>query len=305
MSNTQDSGEQPNAPTGAERRKSDRRKAAFWIPFEQNLPHGERRVSGDRRRERFGQWPRVVLGGLPIVVSDQTETASAMVDEALQRRGLWRYPAYMTSANGEVTYRCAVDETERKLVTEADAIHADGMPLVFVSRFRCGQSLPERVATTDLFHEVAREASKRGATMYMLGANEDSNRRAVERVQRRYPGLRLVGHRHGYFADEAEEIAVCREIGALAPDILWVSMGVPREQAFVVRNRHRLTTIGVIKTSGGLFDFLSGSKPRAPQWMQKIGLEWLWRMALEPRRLGVRYLKTNPYAMYLLLTRSR
>jgi exopolysaccharide biosynthesis WecB/TagA/CpsF family protein len=72
-----------------------------------------------------------------------------------------------------------------------------------------------------------------------------------------------------------------------------------------VRNRHRLTTVGVIKTSGGLFDFLSGSKPRAPQWMQKIGLEWLWRMALEPRRLGVRYLKTNPYAMYLLLTRSR
>ncbi|MCD0420474.1 WecB/TagA/CpsF family glycosyltransferase [Rhodopseudomonas sp. BR0M22] len=306
MSSAQDGSDKPAATaTGADRRKSDRRKAAFSVPFDQNLPHGERRVSGDRRRKRFAQWPRVLLGGLPIVVADQTETARVMVDEALQRRGLWRYPAYMTSANGEVTYRCAVDPAERELVMQADAIHADGMPLVFVSRFRCGQSLPERVATTDLFHDVAREASKRGATMYMLGASEDSNRLAVERMQRRYPGLRLVGRRHGYFADEAEEIAVCGEIAALAPDIMWVSMGVPREQAFVVRNRHRLTTVGVIKTSGGLFDFLSGSKPRAPQWMQNLGMEWLWRMALEPRRLGVRYLKTNPYAMYLLLTRSR
>jgi exopolysaccharide biosynthesis WecB/TagA/CpsF family protein len=306
MSDAQDAELRQTADaTFAERRASDRRIAAFWIPFDKYLPFGERRNAGERRSSRFAQWSRVLLGGLPIVVSDQRETARAMVDEALKRRGLWRYPAYMTSANGEVTYRCAVDPVERDLVLQADAIHADGMPHVFVSRFRCGQSLPERVATTDLFHDVAREAIARDATMFMLGASEASNRLAVERVKSRYPQLRLVGHRHGYFADEADEIAACREIGALAPDILWVSMGVPREQAFVVRHRHRLTTVGVIKTSGGLFDFLSGSKPRAPLWMQKAGLEWLWRMALEPRRLGLRYLKTNPYAMYLLLTRSR
>jgi len=90
----------------------------------------------------------------------------------------------------------------------------------------------------------------------------------------------------------------------LSPDILWVSMGVPREQQFIVRNRHRLTSVGVIKTSGGLFDWLSGSRPRAPVWMQNAGLEWLWRVWLEPKRLGWRYLKTNPLAAYLLLTRS-
>ena len=81
-------------------------------------------------------------------------------------------------------------------------------------------------------------------------------------------------------------------------------MGVPREQEFVVRNRNRLTSIGVIKTSGGLFDFVSGVKPRAPEWMQRAGLEWLWRAGLEPRRLGMRYLRTNPSALYLLLTKS-
>ncbi|WP_420132908.1 WecB/TagA/CpsF family glycosyltransferase [Rhodopseudomonas sp.] len=287
--------------TSAERRGSDRRVAPFSI---EALPFGERRVGGDRRRSRFLHWKRNLIGGLPIVVADRAETARAMVDEALKRRGLWRYPAYMTSTNGEVTYRCAVDPAEHAMFLQADAIHADGMPHVFVSRFKCDVPLPERVATTDLFHDVAREAIKRGATMFMLGADETSNRLATDLVKKCYPDLKLVGRRNGFFADQDEEIAACRQIAELAPDILWVSMGVPREQLFIGRHRHRLTTVGVIKTSGGLFDFLSGLKPRAPVWMQRIGLEWLWRMALEPRRLGMRYLRTNPYAMYLLLTQT-
>jgi len=305
MLHVEPAGLQPNL-SRSDRRDSDRRVAPFSIPAGvADLPFGERRIAGDRRRNRFQQWKRNIIGGLPIVVADRIETAKVMVDEALKRRGLWRYPAYMTSTNGEVTYRCAVDPSEHAMFLQADAIHADGMPHVFVSRFKCDVPLPERVATTDLFHDVAREASARGATMFMLGADEASNHRATEWVRKNYPNVRLVGRRNGYFANEAEEIAACRRIAELAPDILWVSMGVPREQRFIGRNRHRLTTVGVIKTSGGLFDFLAGSKPRAPVWMQRVGLEWLWRMALEPRRLGMRYLKTNPYAMYLLLTKTR
>ena len=225
-------------------------------------------------------------------------------DEAVKRRQLWRYPAYLTSTNGEVTYRCAMDEAERALFLEADAIHADGMSHVFVSRLKCQFPLPERAATTDLFHDVAREAELRGATMFMLGATETSNSIAARIVQDRYPAIKLVGRRHGFFTDDDEEITACHQIAALAPDILWVSMGVPREQRFIVRHRRRLTSVGVIKTSGGLFDFLSGARPRAPAWMQGAGLEWLWRAWLEPKRLGWRYLKTNPSAMYLLLTQS-
>src|SRR3954449_7215479 len=131
---------------------------------------GERRLSGDRRRNRFHEWRRIRIGDLPVVVATRIETARVMVDESLKRRGLWRYPAYLTSTNGEVTYRCAVDENERSLFLQADPIHADGMPHVFVSRLRCEFPLPERVATTDLFHDVAREAEVRGASMYMLGA---------------------------------------------------------------------------------------------------------------------------------------
>jgi exopolysaccharide biosynthesis WecB/TagA/CpsF family protein len=265
---------------------------------------GERRLSGDRRRSRFHEWRRIRIGGLPVVVANRAETARVMVDESLKRRGLWRYPAYLTSTNGEVTYRCAVDESERSLFLQADAIHADGMPHVFVSRLRCGVALPERVATSDLFYDVACEAEAKGATMFMLGATELSNTTAARLVENRFPGLKLVGHRSGFFRNDDEEIHVCGQIAELAPDILWVSMGVPREQRFIVRHRHRLTSVGVIKTSGGLFDFLAGFKPRAPVWMQDAGLEWVWRACLEPRRLGWRYLKTNPLALYLLLAKS-
>jgi N-acetylglucosaminyldiphosphoundecaprenol N-acetyl-beta-D-mannosaminyltransferase len=264
----------------------------------------ERRRSGDRRRSRFHEWQRIRLGGLPVVVVNRIETARVMVDESLKRRKLWRYPAYLTSTNGEVTYRCAVDPAERSLFLKADAIHADGMPHVFASRLRCESALPERVATSDLFFDVAREAQTRGATMFMLGATQTSNDIAAQLVTSWFPDLELVGHRSGFFENEDEEIRVCDQISDLAPDILWVSMGVPREQSFVVRHRHRLTSIGVIKTSGGLFDFLSGSKPRAPTWMQNAGFEWLWRACIEPKRLGWRYLKTNPRALYLLLTES-
>ncbi|MGY4284610.1 exopolysaccharide biosynthesis WecB/TagA/CpsF family protein [Bradyrhizobium sp. LM2.7] len=115
---------------------------------------------------------------------------------------------------------------------------------------------------------------------------------------------RFVGHSHGYLRGDAMRAKV-EEINALAPDYLWVALGVPSEQAFVEEFTPLLTNVGVIKTSGGLFNFLSGSRSRAPQWMQKIGLEWAWRTLLEPRRLFWRYLTTNPRALYLLFSRNR
>jgi N-acetylglucosaminyldiphosphoundecaprenol N-acetyl-beta-D-mannosaminyltransferase len=283
------------------------RRTAPYVPqdvLRARIDGDDRRRSNDRRRNAFRRWRRIRLGDLPVVVVDQAVSAKVMVDEALKRRGLWRYPAFLTSTNGEVTHACAFDPELRALFLQADAIHADGMPHVFVSRFKCKVALPERVATTDLFFAVNAEAERRGATTFMLGATEEVNAAAADVVRKRFPELKLVGRRNGFFDGVEAERAACEQIADLAPDILWVSMGVPREQSFIVRHRQRLASVGVIKTSGGLFDFVSGTKARAPDWMQKVGLEWLWRMGLEPRRLGWRYLKTNPTALYLLLTRS-
>jgi exopolysaccharide biosynthesis WecB/TagA/CpsF family protein len=224
-----------------------------------------------------------------------------MIDVAEARRGGGCPPPIVTSANGQVISMCARDPRLRDLFLAADLIHADGMPLVFASRWKCRTPLPERVATTDLFHDVARLAETRGATFYLLGGTPDVIAITARNVQRRYPGLALAGFRHGYFAGE-EAAQVVAEINAARPDILWVGMGVPNEQLFAQRYRGQLTQVGLIKTSGGLFDFLAERNSRAPAWMQAAGLEWLHRLALEPRRLFLRYLTTNPHALYLLLT---
>ncbi|HEX8417972.1 MAG TPA: WecB/TagA/CpsF family glycosyltransferase [Methylobacterium sp.] len=246
------------------------------------------------------------IGGLPIAVTDRTEAADAIASLALGRRGTGRAPIYITSANGQVLSLCARATDVRALFEAADIIHADGMPLVIASRLLSRHPLPERVATTDLFHDVARLAERTGIglTFYLLGATPDGIARATNAVRRRYPGLQIVGSHHGYVAP-ADEEALVRSIADAAPDILWVGMGVPNEQRFVQRWRAQLAGVGVIKTSGGLFDFLSGDRPRAPRWMQRAGLEWLYRLIREPTRLGVRYLTTNPHAVYILLRQTR
>jgi N-acetylglucosaminyldiphosphoundecaprenol N-acetyl-beta-D-mannosaminyltransferase len=257
----------------------------------------ERRANPIGRAATAGV-PRVTVGGLRLAALDLEQTANFMVEMVFPQRRASR-PLYLTSANGEVLARCSTEPITDRLFRAADLINADGQPLVTVSRLKSSKPLPERVATTDLFHVVARKAQAAGLTFYLFGADEAENAAAVANVRRMYPGLKIVGHSHGYLRGEALRAKV-DEINALAPDYLWVALGVPYEQGFVDEFTPQLSNVGVIKTSGGLFNFLSGSRPRAPQWMQNVGLEWAWRVWLEPRRLFWRYLITNPRALYLL-----
>ena len=261
----------------------------------------------ERRQNLLGRTltatvPRVTLGGLRLAVLDMEQTANFMIAAVSRQRRATR-PLYLTSANGEVLSRCATEPVTARLFRSADLISADGQPLVTVSRLRSRTPLPQRVATTDLFHVVARKAQVAGLTFYLLGANERENAAAVTNVRRIYPNLKIVGHCHGYLRGEALRAKVV-EINGLAPDYLWIGLGVPYEQAFVEQFTPLLPDVGVIKTAGGLFDHLSGSRRRAPHWMQHLGLEWSWRVLLEPRRLLWRYLTTSPRALYLLLHRS-
>jgi exopolysaccharide biosynthesis WecB/TagA/CpsF family protein len=246
--------------------------------------------------------PVASIGGLPIAVTDCKSSAELMVRAAISAREARGVPLVITSANGQVLSLCARSEELRSLFLSADLIHADGMPLVFASKLKGRTPLPERVATTDLFHDVARQAEAVGASFFFLGASQDVVERTVAQVRKQYPRLVIAGFRNGYFSAE-EEARVVENINATKADVLWVGMGAPHELAFSLRNRARLTNIGLIKTSGGLFDFLSGRNSRAPRWMQSAGLEWLYRLALEPRRLFGRYVSTNFHAAYLLLSK--
>lgn len=250
----------------------------------------------------FRQVPTTTVGGMTLSVLTMDDAAAVMLDAA-RRHQRGNRPLYFTSANGEVLARVASDKQVAALFAEADQVLADGQPLVVGSRFLCSLPLPQRVATTDLFHYVARLAEQNGSTFYLFGAAEAENRRAAEIIARDYPALKVVGRSHGYLQG-AELDAKLAEINALAPDIFWLAMGVPREQFFIAEHSHKLSNVGLIKTSGGLFDHIAGKTRRAPALVQKLGLEWLWRIGQEPRRLFWRYFTTNPYAALLILTRS-
>lgn len=247
--------------------------------------------------------PVEIVGGLPIVVIDRARSARLMIDVAMARRNSQKPALVFTSANGQVLSMCARHSDIRQLFLDADLIHADGMPIVLASRLLSRNPLPERVATTDLFHDVARLAQSSGTTFYMLGGTNAIIELAVRRMRALYPALTIVGHRDGYFSRD-QELEVVDKINRTQPDVLWLGMGAPAEQEFAMRNRDRLRRVGIVKTAGGLFDFLSGRARRAPKWMQGAGLEWAFRTLLEPRRLAGRYIMTNPHALFLLATRT-
>lgn len=240
--------------------------------------------------------PCVHVAGLPIGALDRRQWTELMLEDCARPR---RRPRLLSSANGHVVSRYHSEPHFRELMDRMDAIDADGMPLVLASRLLHATPLPERVSTTDFFHDAAIAAENAGLSFFLLGGTSAENERALARTRERYPRLAIDG-RHGYFLSD-DEPNLLDEITEFRPHVLWIGLGVPKEQEFAIRHADRLKGIAWIKTCGGLINFLSGQNRRAPTWMQQIGLEWVFRMSLEPRRLGRRYLVTSPHAIYLTL----
>jgi exopolysaccharide biosynthesis WecB/TagA/CpsF family protein len=256
--------------------------------------------AGEPARERE-EPVRVRLGGLHTAVIGGAALAELMVTDCLLAREAAGSvdPVVVFSSNGQGIALAADDPEFAAAMAAADIIHADGQSVVHASRLTA-HPLPERVATTDFFHNAARAATAHGLRFFLLGASEEQNRAAAEAIARDYPHLEVVGRQHGYFdADEDEEI--CRRIVESGADVLWVALGKPRQELWSIRNRERLRGVGWVKTCGGLYAFLAGDSPRAPRWMQRVGLEWLYRAFDDPKRLAWRYITTNPRAAWLLL----
>jgi len=178
----------------------------------------------------------------------------------------------------------------REALATADIVLADGAPIVWLSRM-VGKKLPERVAGIDLMFELLKQAHKNHYSVYFLGATPDVVEKAVNMVRRDYPGLRVAGYRDGYFSEhEQENVALAvKNSGA---DILFVGISPPKKEIFL-GNWRQFMGVPICHGVGGSFDILAGLSKRAPTWMQKHGLEWLYRLIQEPRRLWRRYLVTN------------
>lgn len=188
----------------------------------------------------------------------------------------------VVSAQGDMTLASAI--------RSCDMVNADGMSIVWAGRL-LGIPVPERVAGIDLMERLFARAAEEGWGVYLLGARAEVVERVADVECHRYPGLRVVGYRDGYWA-EKDELQVVEDIAATNPDVLMVAIPSPVKEAFLWRHRERLQ-VPFVMGVGGSFDVVAGVTRRAPKWMQRAGLEWLYRLAQEPRRLAKRYLIGN------------
>jgi N-acetylglucosaminyldiphosphoundecaprenol N-acetyl-beta-D-mannosaminyltransferase len=196
------------------------------------------------------------------------------------------------------------DEALRRIHNRAGLVTPDGMPLVWLSRLR-GHSHVERVYGPDLMLACCERSVHRGYRHFFYGGGEGVARQLADRLARRYPGLRIAGTYTPPFRplSAAEDQAITNQINDAGPDIVWVGLSTPMQERWMDAHLGRLgapVLIGV----GAAFDFHAGLKRQAPRWMQRAGLEWLFRLATEPRRLWRRYLRNNPAFVWRMLLQA-
>ena len=167
-----------------------------------------------------------------------------------------------------------------RVYRQADLVTPDGIGIVWASRI-LGVPLWERVCGIDLAESLLRRASVQGYGVFLLGGRQGVSARASRRLSERFPGLRIVGNHHGYFTDQDEPTRLIRQA---RPEILLVGMGVPRQELWMAREKDRLG-VPLLVGVGGSLDVWSGDLRRAPWVCQRLGLEWLYRLLREPRRL--------------------
>ncbi|MBK9078849.1 MAG: WecB/TagA/CpsF family glycosyltransferase [Hyphomicrobium sp.] len=179
----------------------------------------------------------------------------------------------------------------RAAVQSSSCVFADGAGISIAAR-STGTKLKDNVNGTDLFPIVCELAAKSGTSIFLLGGRPGLTAKTAMRMMASYPGLSIAGSHHGYFTTAEEERQVIQNINKTKPGILLVGLGVPTQELWINRNRARLD-VPVVAGVGGLFDYYSGRIPRAPRALRAAGLEWLWRLTMEPRRLAKRYLVGN------------
>jgi N-acetylglucosaminyldiphosphoundecaprenol N-acetyl-beta-D-mannosaminyltransferase len=190
-------------------------------------------------------------------------------------------PHHVFTADASGIMRAHEDPALLEMVRQADLITPDGSGVMLASRMR-GVALPERVSGVDLVQRISERSAQRGYRLYFFGAAVGVAQAAADALQIRYPGMTVAGTRNGYFTPD-DEANIVAEIAAAKPDVLFVALGIPKQELFIRRYFQQLG-VPVMVGIGGSLDVISGKLQRAPSWMQRAGLEWLYRVLQEPTR---------------------
>ena len=228
---------------------------------------------------------KVTLFGIPIdnlTMSEVLDRIESMVADG----GIHQHVV----VNVDKIVKMESNQSLRTTVLDCDLITVDGQPVVWVSRLlKC--PIKERVTGVDLFDALIGRCAERGLRPYLLGARQGIVAKAVDVLKAKYPKLSLAGWRNGYWTAD-EESKIVQEIVQARPDVLCMAVGSPKQELFLGKWKREMR-VPFVMGVGGSFDVTAGVLRRAPRWMQRLGLEWLFRLAQEPRRLWRRYLNED------------
>jgi len=212
---------------------------------------------------------------------------------------------YIITANAEIIVAAQKDRKFREIINQADLALPDGFGPILASRiFSKSGGLKERIAGVDLIYRIANNfnnpiGKKR---FFFLGARQEGAKLAAQKIKKNFPHIEIAGFFGGDALEEGDRVAVSI-INQARPDILFAAYGAPRQEKWIARNLKKLPTVRLAMGVGGAFEIISGRIKRAPRWMRNAGLEWLWRLAQEPRRIGRIYNATIKFS-WLVLTKK-
>jgi N-acetylglucosaminyldiphosphoundecaprenol N-acetyl-beta-D-mannosaminyltransferase len=208
---------------------------------------------------------------------------------------------YVVTPNVDHVVRFQDDDAFRRVYAKAALVLADGMPLLWAGKY-LGKPFKEKVSGSDLVPALCAAAVKKNHRLFFLGGRPGAAALAKTKLEARYPGIRIVGHyapAFGFEYDAAENTRIIGMIRETAPDILLIGLGSPKQEKWAHQHGSK-TGVPVMVGVGVTFEFIAGMVSRAPKFMQRSGLEWLWRLLSEPTRLWRRYLLDDPRFFWLL-----
>ncbi len=246
-----------------------------------------------------GPRPSSPIFDIPIDLAHPAEllrTISGWASEGLARRVMY--------VNAHVVNQSRTTPGLGDALRRADLVYCDGYGVRLAARV-LGLPVPHRMTGADWIWGLATLCELTGQPIYLLGSEPPLAREAAARLRRIYPRLDVAGAHHGYFdLDSAHNQRVIEDINAHSPSIVLVGMGTPKQELWVDRYADQLDG-AVVWTVGALFDYVSGHIPRAPRWLADNGLEWIFRLAIEPGRMWRRYLLGNPVFLSRVFTEAR
>jgi N-acetylglucosaminyldiphosphoundecaprenol N-acetyl-beta-D-mannosaminyltransferase len=225
-----------------------------------------------------------------------------VVELTIQQALMGTVPKYIVTPNAQHINNLQGDSLFRKIYSQAFLVIPDGVSIVWAAKF-LKNPLKGKISGINLFEKLCERGASKPLRIFLLGGRPQAAERAAAILEQRYPGLKIAGTycpSYGFESDPLEVDRINRKILDVAPNLLFVGLGSPKQEKWIYAHYRQLkvpVSIGI----GVSFEFVAGMVKRAPRWMQDTGLEWLFRLLVEPKRLWGRYLIGNPQFIFLVL----